>query len=488
MKESTIDWSVPQRQSPAAVFIVLFKALLSILKFAWPLLLVYIFHFPSKRTDTWELVVLAVSGLTVISALLGLLFFWFSIVNNELVIKKGIFVRNTIVLPLRKIQAVHIDRTWLHKLFNTAQVSFDSAGSEKMEIKLSAVELKKAEALKEFIAGSGQPVAERSLNMPGNTILSLDTKDLLKLSISANHLEAFSLLLVFALSVVDNIEKALGGTRDLSKWSLEFAQGHTGSLLLVLIAGVLVISIAISVGRILLLYLDFRVTRSEKGLHVHSGMINAKEKLVPFRKIQFISWKANWLRHKMKLYLMNFHTTGSDEVKQKQQVKVPVTRSEFIPRLVQYYHALLPLAALTPLRVQRAYIFRKVLFAVIAGAVLSGAGFLFFRYHALFFLLLIPLTALHSWLFRRKFRLWAHTGALQVKKGIYGVEELILKWNNIQTVRLQQSLYQQRKQLATVKLYTAGGIIVIPYIMHGQAMAIVNYALYKIESDTDPWM
>lgn len=486
MTEQTIDWSVPRRQSPAAVFIVIVKVLISVIKFAWPLLLLYIARSSSNKETNWGWVVIAISAFAIVGALIELIFFRFSIVNEELIIKSGLFVKKTMVLPLEKIQAVHIERTWMHKIFNAAKVSFDSAGTEKMEIKISAIEFGKAESLKQFITGSRTPVSEQSTD---DTILSLDTKDLLKLSISANHLEAFFILLTFGFSAFDNLEKITGETKGFWQWLVEFSQSRSGDILLILAAGVLLVSIIISVLRVVLLYLDFRISRSEKGFRIHTGMINVKEKLVPFRKIQFISWKANWLRHKMRMYLLNFHATGGDMMKNKQQVKVPITKTEFIPRIVAYYHSLLPVHELNPLRVHPVYILRKILFAgFLPALILVAIGFIFLNYYALYILLIIPITALQSWLFQKKFRLWADAEALQVKKGVYGVEELILKWNNIQKATLLQSIYQRRKQLATMKIYTAGGIIVIPYITYPQAMQIMNYALYKVEKENPSWM
>jgi membrane protein YdbS with pleckstrin-like domain len=74
-----------------------------------------------------------------------------------------------------------------------------------------------------------------------------------------------------------------------------------------------------------------------------------------------------------------------------------------------------------------------------------------------------------------------------VKKGIFGIHELVLKWDKIQSVHLDQSLYQKRVHLATVKLNTAGGKIILPWLALQQAKQIRNYALYKIESSSRPW-
>ncbi|MET0393056.1 MAG: PH domain-containing protein [Chitinophagaceae bacterium] len=489
MTKQPIDWSVPQRQSAAAVFIVMIKVLLRIVKIGWPFLLLYFFRSSSRKSETWELAGLAISGLAVIGALAELLFFRFSIVNNELVIKSGIVVRNTIVLPLGRIQAVHIERTWLHKLFHSARLSFDSAGSEKVEIRINAVELTKAEALKDFIMGFRRPGEEPGPVPQAQTILTLGTKDLLKLSLSANHLEAFFLLLTFGFSVADDLGKVMGEPRGFREWLMHFARGSSGRALLIFSVGILLISMVVSVARVLLLYLDFTISRSDSAFHIRSGLINEKEKLVPFRKVQFISWRASWLRHKMKLYLLNFHAVGSDEVKRKQQVKVPITRPAFIPLLAQHYHVLLPVETLKPLHIHRSYVFRKTLLAgLLPALVLAGGSFPFIGLYAFFFLALLPLVAIASWLYRKKFRLWATPTALQIRSGRFGLAEVILKWNNIQTIGLQQSPYQRSRELATLKLRTAGGTIAIPYIGHAEALRILNYALYKVESSGEPWL
>ena len=99
----------------------------------------------------------------------------------------------------------------------------------------------------------------------------------------------------------------------------------------------------------------------------------------------------------------------------------------------------------------------------------------------LWLLLWLVLISIYSILFQRKFRLWMDSEALQLRRGFLGREELVLKWDMIQTVIIQQSIYQEGRELATVVLYTAGGQVKIPYIPVAAARNIVNYALYKVE-------
>ena len=74
--------------------------------------------------------ILVTSVLVFLYSLLEYWYFRFSIPAGELIVKKGVFVKRTIVLPIHKIQAVHIDQNWLHRLLHLSQVSFDSPGSK----------------------------------------------------------------------------------------------------------------------------------------------------------------------------------------------------------------------------------------------------------------------------------------------------------------------------------------------------------------------
>lgn len=492
MTEREIDWSIPQRQSVAAIFIVMAKSLIEVIKYAWPIVFVILLGTSGEKSNSLELIVLLVPIFPIAASLIDFLFFRYSIQDSELIIKKGLLVRKTIVLPVEKIQSIQIDRTWLHNLFKSAKVSFDSAGSEKLEIEINAIKLEKAEALREYLN-----ISRKQTNIDTNqqirdeeVIITLATRDLLKLSISSNHLEAFFILLAFALSAIDNIEKVIGKpAKGFWQFVQEFVAGSSFKMVMFLVVAIMFVSIAVSVARVLLLYLDFRITRYSQGFRIKTGLINMKEKLVPLKKIQHISWHANWLRRRMNLYLLQFHIAGADLVREKQQIKVPITQKSYISQILESYHPLLPVNEMIPLRVHSDYVLISVLLkGLLPSLILAGLTFPFFGGNSLWFLLLIPLTLFQSILFKKKFRFWANGDAMQVYRGVYGTEEAVLRWNNIQKVRLRQSAFQRRRNLATVRIQTAGGRIVVPFVKVEEAQAIVNFALYKIERENQPWM
>ena len=493
MSKPETDWSIPQRQGGPALLIIIFKTIIEILKGFWPIAIAILFTGKSNRANRIQLFIIVFFGLVLIRSLIEFFFFRFQIINNELIIRKGFLTKRTITLPLERIIAVHIEQSWLHRVFNAAQVSFDSAGTEKTEAVIKAIPLKKAKSLRQFITET-QPegIAEKD-QAPAfqeEPIITLSGKDLFKLCISANHIEGLFLLLAFVISVVDNISEATGNeTTGVLSWVYERIDISSLSGVLFLFILFVLISIVVSAIRVLLRYSNFKIIRSEKGFSIRSGLIDAKEKLISFRKIQYLSWKANWLRKKMGIYLLRFHVAGTSKIKERMEVKVPATQQRFITEILKDYHDRLPINDLTPVRIQKVYIIRKIM---INGVLLSICLFSIFWFiisqNAFLFFLIIPYVALSSWLYQRKFRLWAIPEAFQVQKGIFGSEEMIMIWTKIQSIQLGQSIYQRRRKLATLKLFTAGGIITIPFIKEQEAMDVFNYALYKTESGNKNWM
>jgi putative membrane protein len=325
---------------------------------------------------------------------------------------------------------------------------------------------------------------------PDTTIIKLNGSDLWKLGISSNHIRALLILLAFLFSAYQNFIQ-LGGeeARGVWKWVKTVASSNALNTAVVLFILALILSLLISMAGVVLKYYHFKISRSEKGYHISSGLINLKEKLVPFKKVQYISWSANWLRQQMSLYLLQFHATGANEdVADRQEIKVPATQPVYIEQLASFYHPLLHEQEYTAIGVSPLYVVYRTLIAGILPALpICGIGYFFWQEYALLSLMVIPITLLQCWLFQKKFRLFADHEALQLRKGVYGTMGLILEWNKVQQVIWQQSIYQRKKNLATVQLHTAGGIITIPYIKMEHAMRICNHALYRVESADKPW-
>lgn len=488
------SWQVPQRQARAGLVIILSKATVTIVKTLWPLLVVLLFKKNRAGIDTFELTLIALPVIILAGSLVNYFYFRFFIANDELIIRKGFIQKKTITIPLQKIQAVHIEQSLLHQLANVAKVKIDTAGSEKTEAVIDAIEVSKAEQLKEFLLrGKGHYQAD-TVQAPIQKevpILRLSTQDLFKLGLSANHIRAFFIVLLFGNSLFHNLEEIFGDR--VIKVVKDSSSAVEVSLVSVslLIAFVLFISVFVSMIRILLNYFDFQLTESPQGFKVKAGLINTRQNLVPFSKIQYISWEANWIRRKIGLYNLEFHQVMSeDQSNKKQRVKVPLTQPAYIGQLLAHYHGLIQPTALANYGIDRSYTARRTLLTGILPIGVLIIILLLIKWSLWWLLLLlwIPAIALHAFVFRRNFQLFVAPDALQVNSGIWGRETKIVRWYKIQQVFLKQSIYQRRKELATLQLSTAGGTITIPYIPLKLAQQIQDYALYEVERSARAWM
>jgi putative membrane protein len=399
-----------------------------------------------------------------------------------LIIKKGWLKKETIVVPLQKIQTVHIEESALHKILGIVKISVDTAGSSKTEVTIDALRRPMAEALQAQLNNRQEGVEEDSavVQQPSLPIITLGTKDLLKLSLSANHLEAFAILLSFGYTIYDSI-------KSISEGLLTTATGlfprNSVFIFVVLFAAVLCITIFISTIRIFLKFYNFSVARRPSGFYIKSGLTNVKEQLVSFKKIQFVSWRASWLRKKIGLWLLEYKIAGGNEVKTKMRVEVPVTRYSYINDLVNEYYGVPAVESLVPVRIHPSYVLRRILIAGLLPALVLMAGtWLWWEENAFVFVVIPLLVGMNAFLLQKRFRAFACTDVVYIDRSVYGTQMILLKWYKLQTVSLQQSISQRRKQLATVKLHTASGNITLPYIPLGAAREIVNYALYQIET------
>ena len=481
------DWAVFQRQPKSAFLLVLFSSFTKIAKGIWPFILLMLFSKKQENGFTIYLVTL-VPLFALFFSVLRFFFFRFSVLDNQLLVKEGILKKNNLVLPFNKIQAVHLNQNWLHQMLDMAEVSFDSPGSDEAEVKI-ILGKPEAEALKEYISGAGI----NAVDQPGilrERIVKLTTQDLFKLGISANHLETLAIMIGLVISFFNNIKELVEDQfEELFNQSASTLMNSGIAFVIYFILLVLLISIVVSFLRIVMNYANFSVFKTEAAFSVSSGLINTREKVIPFKKIQFISWKTNLIRKKIPIYLFEFHSIGGPTTDEKLKIKIPVTNISLLNKLAEVYHPI-PETDRPFILISKNYIFRTTLIqGILPFLIIAPAVFFYFNLSSALATLILPAYVLFSsYLFCLKFRLSYDSEIIQLNKGILGINSLILRWKNIQSVTIQQSLYQQSHKLASVSLSTAGGTIQVPFITLEDAQYLQNYSLYKIESSPETWM
>ena len=485
------QWQEPQRQSPAAIFILLWSTAVNLLKGFWPVLAVYFFK-DEKDDDSLTLLwgFIGFSGLTIWGAVLGYWFKKFHIKEDTLIIQSGWLKKKTLSIPVHTIQAVHLEQNLWQQAFHVAKVSFDSIGSDNIEAKLDALTMEKAEELRHLLMEKkaiASPEADEVKQENIHPSYSLAFPDLMKLSLTANHLEAFFILLALLINVMDELRQIFGGNDYMDIYGRDL-MGQTVLFISSLVIGVIVLSMLFSIVRTMIKYYGFHLTDADGRWIISYGLFDKTKKIVPLNKIQILSWKANWLRRKIDYWTIQVQSVGHKENK-KTNIRIPVVSFEQVTQLVNSYQHYDEINDETCLKIDSAYWKRSVWRSAVVITLIPMIAFYFWMgWQAMIFLLIHPFVVWNEYRWYRNFRWQTNEAGIQLVSGVFGRKFTLLNWKKVQQIRLHQNLYQRNRRLATVIFVTAGGKVSLPYIQIASATTLVNQVLYEVESKEESWM
>lgn len=486
-------FSQPQRQSPAAIIIMMLRSAIAIFKTFWPALLVILFRTGKENESPKVLIILLIFGvLTIAGALVRYFFYFFHLHNDNLVIKTGWLKKKTLNIPLKSIQAVHLEQNIWQQVFRVAKVSFDSAGSEKVEARIDALPLAKAEQLKHALLTYQQKgLTDISTQEKDTTaVYRLQPMGLLKLSLSANHLEAFAILLAVGLNLLDDLKQAF----EIDGWNWMTHIGETAGENITLAVTVLVVLIALlSIGfssiRTFIKYYDFALLSEQNKWKISFGLLNRQQRIIPHNKIQVFGWHTNWLRRKINFWLLDIKTIGKSDIKEKQKVKIPLTSMDAAMQLAAIYQQTGVVVTTHGEGIEPHYWKRKTLTtSLLVTTMLIALGSYWLEWQSLWIGILFFYFAIRNYQWYKNFRWFVNEEGIQLHSGLWGRRYTLLRWKKVQQVSISQSIYQRRHQLSSLTFFTAGGGVDLPFIPIDTARSIVNTVLYLIESKEESWM
>ncbi len=492
------NWGTPQRQSPKAIVILFLKATVKWLKAFWVVILLLFFK-PASSPEKQDLLNLwllwgasALSLLFVLGALLKFWFYHFSIQTDTLQIQSGWWRRKQLSIPLRSIQGVQLEQDLWQRLLGVWRVSFDSIGSEQVDARIDALSKEKAEQLKALLLHDKSPISiQASLEAAPQALYRLEMGDLMKLSLSANHLEAFFILLGLGMRLWQDLKNFTDKDTEsrLYGYAKNFAQQGLPlwSSALLFVAAV---SVLVSAGRTLLKYYDFRLEEDPKNWKLAWGLATRHQKIVARQKIQMLSYRANWLRRKLDFWIMQVQSVGPGQGNNQalSTLSLPFTSFERVLRLSASY---LPLAAVATegRSIARVYWLRRSLLRALPVSILAAIILYFWKggYWPALGLLLLGYGVGHFYFWQQNFRWLVSEEGLRLYSGVWGRSYTLLKWEKVQQINISQGRYQFLKDWADIHFITAGGTAHIPYLPLSTALQLKEEVMYLIESRQIQW-
>ena len=498
-KNSKYDFSKPIRQSYVAILMIIYKYYSIIIRQLLPLII--LFFIGKNKAASWtDYIVYLAVGIAIFSMIVAIISyfrFYFHIENDELIVEQGIFNKKKTSIPFDRIQTINLEQNIVHQMFKVVRVEVDTAGSEKSEFKFDALGIELAETLRSIILSRKKIIGKISSQIEdfsnenvfeeaSTIIMHIDIGQLLKIGITENHLKSGAVIFAFGYWVIESLSEV--GV-DVEGYGENLEMSPTVSLFLYLIILFLVISLMISLVRTLLLYFDLKFLRIGNGFRVTSGLLTKRNVAALDHKIQMISFSDNLLKKLLGFKDLLLKQASSIEMTSKKSIKIPGCTQDHIDSVSFSLYGNRSFDHIEFLKVDRRYFIRSALYILfftslvfIPGVTL---GILWMTLGSVLIMLYLILT---TYLNYRKTKYGFNHKMVVVKGGTFGDKTTLFPLYKLQSAAIKQNLYQRRNDLATVVLYTASGGTSIPYIAKSVAEDIVNYFIYKVESENKQWM
>jgi len=430
--------------------------------------------------------------------------FFFYRVDDKFVIEKGLLSRDRITIPFDRIQTVNLNQNVIQRIFNVIALKVDTAGSSAKELEIPALPIAYARKLQEFLVHKKQEYQEEikeseeekseasqisSIKNDKSPLIKLSPADLLKIGLTENHLR--TALIAFAVVngyVWQYEEYLLKPYEDYLAQQANSLLASWAILLPVILVLFAVVAILISMIRTFLRYYGLEFYSDAKGVQMVSGLLKRMEYQLPIHKIQYLKWKSNPLRKLLGLFTLVIKQASSEDIGDRKSLTVPgVSKKHLYTVIDEFFDS----------HSEGVYSFRKphyllflqslMRFAIIPSLALLALGFIGWRW-MFFSPAFAAVSAFLQYKYYRSVIILFNRDVLSVKKGWLFPATFILNFYKIQNVKVQQSVFQRRRGVASLSIHSAAGDEVIPHLKEEEVLALHNYILYKIESDHRSWM
>ncbi|MBN1821806.1 MAG: PH domain-containing protein [Prolixibacteraceae bacterium] len=494
---NNVDLSKPTRQSVKGLLIIFIQSIRQGIRMFWALIAVVVLQ--KNILDNKYLigiVLLIILALLIVHTILYYLNFYFYVEGGEFILKKGYLHKKILTIPIERIQSVNTKQNLLQQFLDVLTLEIDTAGTVAKELKIHALEKQYADRLNELLSkgktenfSKDSEETEEFSKKNEQQVMALSPSDLFKIGISQNHIRAGLIIIAFGMQIFNQIQDLFREKAD--EYSGEFVNFLSGSslvLIIFLIIFFLLVSILFSLFRTMFKYFDFKLLKSEQALRVQSGLINKRNVLMPYNKIQELNWETGPIKQIFGIYSLVFKQAVSGQNRRNQLVDAPGCLENHLellktdlfgeeilnksPRIFsdKYYlrrlwliYGWLPSLALTP------FFYAEWIFWVAAPVWLI-------------------LTAIYAILILRKRYFRINNNQVRISKGA-----IVHKWKQmelykIQSVKFRQTIFQKRRALASLQLTNAAGSMTIPYINELVAKKIYDYLLFHAETSEKSWM
>ncbi|MBI9041739.1 PH domain-containing protein [Lutibacter sp.] len=494
---NSFDFSTFSRQSSKGIIVNYFLIFYKSLKSSWILIPLLFTKKPENFNATKIVLGIALILIYIlIRSVLLYLNYKFKVKDNGFVLKHGILKKTNVSIPFSKIQNVKFKQNFIQQLINVTEVEIETAGAKNVEVSIKALTRERAEALKEVLFSDRVIVKEEEIETldekKATELLKVSPLELLKVSISENHFHSFLLLFAFIFSGYAQLKDVLEDLEINNQLDVLVEENASTLvqdvfLVVILVLFAFVISIIISFVRTFLKHFNLKLSIKEKALEISQGLITKQHSIIKKEKVQYLVISTNPIKKIIGIYNVVFKQATSGKVKANKIIKIVGAKFEqisilknvlFTEEISREEEKVVPNSYYIIQMYFRSFLFLAVLNLV----ALLNIYILFIN------LVAIPLVILLINLKYKKTFFRLHPNLLEVGSGQFSTEIIYFEIFKMQHIKLRQSIFQKRKNVADIILQTASGKIKIPCLDKNLAVELYNLMLYKTEISKKSWM
>ena len=483
----------------------LFVLLLQLKQFALPLIIL-LFTGRGDRNELWPLIGVAVLA---VYSIFQYFSYRYRVLDNELVVRSGVFQKTVRHIPFSRIQNVSITQNVLHRIFNVAEVKLEAAGGVTPEAQMRVLSLKDAQELEELIRSHVNIVSTASTASTGEISASSNTEvlhqlaiiDVVKLGLINNRGmvvigAAVGVSFQSGNDLMGNFIKA--GVNYMFGWSDSLHLGASATVISIAFAVIVFLLLVriFSVVLALLQYYDFSLSQLGRRLTVQRGLLSRLRSSLPQRRIQAYGLFEGWLHRRFKRRSLKVDSAAgvavNEESKSPLRDLVPLATPAEMDSLIARFlgSEQWPIHTWQSLHRdtwKREFIM-PALFVLLAGM----AATIFYSVYAALIFLFIPVLLLRAkvWSAHAAF---AHTEHLiAVREGWLSREWRFAEISKLQGLSLREGILDRRYGMASLYLDTAGATSMssafrIPYLSREQANILMAQLSTKISNGPLPF-
>jgi putative membrane protein len=497
--EAIHNFDTPTRQSLVAILMIVLKTYRILIRSVWPFLLLFIIKGENSDKNYWLIFIVVAALAGMIYSIINYFRYYFYLDKEELVIESGVIKRSKLNVPFDRIQTINFEQNILHRIFNVVRLKIDTAGSAKAEFQFQAINLEKANHLREillakrkattFIKDKETEKSKTTTETSFETIMHLSLIDLLKAGAVENHFKSGGLILAFMYWIWQSLDDAEINIEDQMESTVMTIIGTGLYLVAILLAIFIFLSFVVSLIKMVFTNYDLRFMRSKNGFKINAGLFTKTDTSALDHKIQVISWGDNPLKKLIGIKDLRLKQASSVVLNKKTSIRVPSCSEDHVNlvRDTLYGKESFKNIAFNP--IDQRYFYRNGgIMLMLFISVISVLAYINQPIQAIAIAIVGILVIFTFYLSFRKKQYGFNDEMLVIKGGAYGDKTEILPIYKIQSLSKKQTPYQRRKGLANLIIHTAAGKLAIPYIHGDQVQRMMDKFLYLIEVDRRKWM